>query len=147
MNYQIIEKLPAVEDYIQLRQLAGWRVHAQETIVKVLPNSLYCACAVSDGETIGMARVIGDDGIAFYIQDVLVKPHYQRQGIGKALMAKIMDYISQHAGENAVIGLMAAKGKEPFYIPFGFTIRPDDELGSGMTMFWKTEKKLIPLHH
>jgi GNAT superfamily N-acetyltransferase len=141
MNYQIIEKFPTVDEYIRLRQLAGWRVHARETLVKALPNSLYCVCAISEGETVGMARIIGDNGIAFYIQDVLVKPAHQRQGIGKALMAHIIDYISQHAGENAVIGLMAAKDKEPFYLPYGFTVRPNDEFGAGMTMFWKNEKK------
>jgi len=140
MNYQIVEKFPTVEDYLLLRELAGWRIQDRAAIIKSLPNSLHCVCAVCDGETVGMARIIGDNGIAFYIQDVLVKPAYQRQGIGKALMVKIMDYISQHAGENAVIGLMASKGKEPFYLPYGFKTRPDDELGAGMTMFWKTDK-------
>jgi hypothetical protein len=55
-------------------------------------------------------------------------------------MNKIMEYIRLHASENTVIGLMAAKGKEPFYERYGFTVRPNDKLGSGMTMFWKTEK-------
>ena len=86
-----------------------------------------------------MARIIGDDGLAFYIQDVIIKPEYQRQGIGTALMNKIMEYIRTHARDNTVIGLMAAKGKEPFYERYGFTIRPNENLGSGMTMFWKTE--------
>ena len=52
----------------------------------------------------------------------------------------VMEYIRTHANNNSVIGLMAAKGKEPFYTRYGFTIRPDDRLGSGMTMWWKTEK-------
>jgi GNAT superfamily N-acetyltransferase len=71
---------------------------------------------------------------------VIIKPKYQRQGIGTELMNKIMEYIHLHASDNAVIGLMAAKGKEPFYKRYGFTIRPDDNLGSGMTIFWKVEK-------
>jgi len=29
---------------------------------------------------------------------------------------------------------MAAKDKEPFYTQYGFTARPDDKTGSGMTM-------------
>jgi len=41
-------------------------------IEKALPNSLYFVCAVSDGEIIGMARIIGDGGIAYYIQDVII---------------------------------------------------------------------------
>jgi ribosomal protein S18 acetylase RimI-like enzyme len=142
MNYQIIEKLPSPEEYIQLRQLVGWGIHERNVIVKALPNSLYCVCACSKTEIIGMARIIGDGGIAYYIQDVIVKPQYQRQGIGTALMDKIMEYIRTHANNNSVIGLMAAKWKEPFYERYGITIRSSENLGSGMTMFWKTEKSV-----
>jgi ribosomal protein S18 acetylase RimI-like enzyme len=140
MNYQIIEKLPTPEEYNQLRQLVGWGIYERAVIEQALPNSLYCVCAVFNGEIIGMARIIGDGGLAYYIQDVIIKPEYQRQRIGTALMNKIMEYIRLHASENTVIGLMAAKGKEPFYERYGFTVRPNDKLGSGMTMFWKTEK-------
>ena len=140
MNYQIIEKLPSPEEFIQLRQLVRWGIPGRDVIVKALPNSLYCICAVADAEIIGMARIIGDGGLAYYIQDVIIKPEYQRQGIGTALMNKIMEYIRVHAKNNTVIGLMAAKGKEPFYERYGFTVRPNDNLGSGMTIFWRVEK-------
>ena len=139
MNCQIVEKLPTPEEYNQLRQSVGWGIYERDVILQALPSSLYCVCIVKDGEIIGMARIIGDGGIAFYIQDVIVKPDYQRQGIGTQLMDKIMEYIHIHANNNSVIGLMAAKGKEPFYTRYGFTVRPDDRLGSGMTMWWKTE--------
>ena len=142
LNYQIVEHLPASEEYNQLRQLVGWGIYERSVIEKALPNSLYFVCAVSDGEIIGMARVVGDGGIAYYIQDVIVKPDYQRQGIGTQLMDKIMEYIRVHANNNSIIGLMAAKGKEPFYTCYGFTVRPDDKTGSGMTMWWKTEKSV-----
>ena len=140
VNYQIIEKLPTLEEYNQLRQSVGWGIYERSVVLQALPDSLYFVCAVSDGEIIGMARVVGDGGIAYYIQDVIVKPDYQRQGIGTQLMDKIMEYIRVHANNNSIIGLMAAKGKEPFYKRYGFTIRPDDNLGSGMTIFWKVEK-------
>jgi ribosomal protein S18 acetylase RimI-like enzyme len=139
LNYQIIEKLPTPEEYNQLRQLVGWGIYERDVILQALPHSLYCVCAVKDSEIIGMARIIGDGGIAYYIQDVIVKPDCQRQGIGTKLMDKIMDYIRLHANNNSVIGLMAAKSKEPFYTRYGFSIRPDDRLGSGMTMWWKKD--------
>jgi ribosomal protein S18 acetylase RimI-like enzyme len=86
-----------------------------------------------------MARVIGDGGLAFYIQDVVVLPEYQQQGIGTLLMDKVMEYIRAHAQHNSVIGLMAAVGKEAFYEKYGFTIRPNTKLGAGMTLFWRKE--------
>jgi ribosomal protein S18 acetylase RimI-like enzyme len=82
MNYQIVEKLPTPEEYSQLRQSVGWGIYERDVVEKYLPNSLYCVCAVSDGKIVGMARIIGDGGIAYYIQDVIVKPEYQRQGVG-----------------------------------------------------------------
>jgi hypothetical protein len=65
MNCQIVEKLPAPEEYNQLRQSVGWGIYECDVILQALPNSLYCVCAVSDGEIIGMARTIGDGGIAY----------------------------------------------------------------------------------
>ena len=59
---------------------------------------------------------------AYYIQDVIVKPDYQRQGVGTQLMNKVMEYIHTHANNNSVIGLMAAKDKEPFYTRYGFAV-------------------------
>jgi GNAT superfamily N-acetyltransferase len=140
MEYEIVEKPPSPEEYIQLRQLVGWGIHKRETIINALPNSLYCVCAYLNAEIIGMARIIGDGGLAYYIQDVIIKPDYQRKGIGTELMNKIMGYIRIHASDNTVIGLMSAEGKETFYERYGFTKRPAGRFGSGMTMFWKSEK-------
>jgi ribosomal protein S18 acetylase RimI-like enzyme len=40
-----------------------------------------------------MARIIGDEGLYYYIQDVIVVPECQGRGIGKKLMARVMEYI------------------------------------------------------
>ena len=83
-----------------------------------------------------MGRILGDNGLAFYIQDVIVLPEYQGIGIGRQLMDRLMAYIRLHAKQNAFIGLMAAVGKESFYERYGFSIRPNQDLGAGMTMYW-----------
>jgi ribosomal protein S18 acetylase RimI-like enzyme len=100
MNHQIIEKLPSPEEYIQLRQLVGWGTHEHDIVAKYLPNSLYYVCAYTDEEINGMARIIGDGGLAYYIQDVIIKPEYQRKGIGTQLMNKVMEYIHMHANND-----------------------------------------------
>jgi GNAT superfamily N-acetyltransferase len=137
VEIQITERLPSSEEYNQLRKMVGWGVYEREVIEKSLPNSLYCLCALAENETVGMARVIGDDGLVYYIQDVIVRPEYQRQGIGTKMMERVMTYIRGQAKHNTIIGLMAAKGKEPFYERYGFTARPNESFGSGMTIFWK----------
>jgi len=140
MEYQILEKIPSAEEYNGLRQSVGWRTFESHIINKALLNSLYSICAFVDNEIIGMARIVGDNGLKYYIDDLIVKPEYQRQGIGKKLMNKIMEYLQTHASQNSVIGLMSSKDKEPFYLKYGFVARPNENLGSGMTIFWKTDR-------
>jgi GNAT superfamily N-acetyltransferase len=137
MKYEIIEKLPSAEEYNHLRQLVGWSVYDPEVIVSALPQTLYCVCALMNEDIIGMARVIGDGGLVYYIQDVIVHPDYQRQGIGAKMMDRVMVYIGGHASQNSIVGLMSAYGKESFYEKYGFTRRPTERLGCGMTLFWE----------
>lgn len=136
----IVEQLPSPAQYNALRQAVGWKEYDEAVIADALPNTLYCVCAFVDEHIVGMARVIGDGGLVYYVQDVIVLPEYQQQGIGRQMMAQVMSYIRTHARHNSIIGLMAAHGKESFYESYGFTRRPTERLGAGMTMFWKDEK-------
>ena len=133
----VVEQLPSAAQYNRLRAAVGWGVYEEGVIEQSLPNTLYSLCAFVDGDLVGMARIIGDGGMVYYIQDVIVLPAYQRQGIGAQMMDRVMDYICAHASHNTIIGLMAAWGKEPFYEKYGFTRRPTERLGAGMTIFWK----------
>lgn len=139
VDCRIIEKLPSAAEYNHLRALVGWGVYQEDVIDRFLPNSLYCVCAFMGAEIVGMARIIGDGGMVYYIQDVIVKPEYQRQSIGSQLMDKIMTYIRTHAHHNTIVGLLSAKGKESFYEKYGFISRPNDKLGCGMNIFWRQE--------
>jgi len=136
-EYLLVEALPSAAEYNRLRQTVGWGGYALEEIEDSLPRSLYGVCVYLNGALVGMARVVGDGGLVFYIQDVIVVPDHQRRGIGRTMMDRVMAYIRKHARQNSVIGLMAAKGKEPFYEAYGFTPRPNDRLGCGMTLFWR----------
>jgi predicted N-acetyltransferase YhbS len=124
-------------DYMRMREAVGWRNPSGGAVEKGLEGTLYGVVARVNGKDVGMARVIGDGAITFYIQDVVVYPEFQGQGIGNGLMEYVMRFIGMHAAENAVVGLMSAAGKEEFYTRFGFTQRPTEKLGCGMTIFWK----------
>jgi GNAT superfamily N-acetyltransferase len=134
----LIERLPTPQEYNDLRQSVGWRTHRQDAIEKGMPNTLYCVCAYADEELVGMARIIGDAGLAYYIQDVIVIPTYQRQGIGTQIMDQIMRYLHQALNQKATIGLMAAPGKEAFYEKYGFARLPNEVRGAGMTILWES---------
>jgi GNAT superfamily N-acetyltransferase len=136
---ELIEKFPEPKEYNYLRTAVGWGAYDEAVIDRFLPNSSYCVCAYDDGKIIGMARVVGDGGLVFYVQDVIVLPEFQRRGIGAQMMEKVLVYIEVHAHHNTIIGLMSAVGKEAFYERYGFAKRPTEKYGPGMTRFWMEE--------
>ena len=80
--------------------------------------------SVFDGDQIvGMARVIGDMGLDYCIKDVIVKPEYQKRGIGHLLINEILQFINDHGveGTDIFVELCAMPDKIPFYGKFGFS--------------------------
>ena len=80
--------------------------------------------SVFDGDMIvGMARVIGDMGLDYYIKDVAVRPAYQGRGIGRMMIREIFDFINAHGvpGTDIFVELCAMPDKIPFYEKFGFS--------------------------
>ena len=136
MNISYVNTI-TVPDYSNLRASAGWGAIAEKQAQAGIDN---CTCLVAariDGKTVGMARLISDGGYIAFIADVIVLPEFQKQGIGKAMMNRIMEHINSNMqiGDSIYIGLMASKGKEDFYKQFGFEVRPNDTRGAGMTLW------------
>ena len=54
-------------------------------------QSLFVMAAYDDEELVGLIRAVGDGLTIIFIQDLLVYPHYQRQGIGRSLLQKTLE--------------------------------------------------------
>lgn len=129
-DYEIIEQIPSPEVYLALNRAVGWgKVPHEPSIARALQNCLVCFCALRHDKVVGFVRIVGDQSICFYIQDLIVLPEYQHQGIGTRLMEAVMYYIKDHAAAAAFVGLMAAVNAEPFYNRWGFAKRPDERPG------------------
>ncbi len=122
------EELPSVKEYLDLRKSIGWHEISYDRANRALEQSLYTVSVREVNQFIGFGRVVGDGNLYFYIQDVLVQPEYQRQGVGTGIMLKIMDYLDREAPlhSGSFVGLMIAPGLENFYGRFGFKRYPDD---------------------
>ena len=120
---------PTIDEYQTLRNLVGWWRTNGKATEKALNNSLFSIVSLDQDRVIGFGRVIGDGGLYFYIQDVIVHPNHQNKGIGKILMQELMNYISANAKPGAFIGLMAAQGLEKYHASFGFKTRDADAPG------------------
>jgi GNAT superfamily N-acetyltransferase len=131
--------VPAAADYNRLRRDAGWPEMDAETADRCLPASDFILCAFEGEELVGTGRVVGDGGLCFYIQDVIVLESHQGKGIGAGLMDRIMAFVAERAVTDTYVGLMSAVEKEGFYERYGFTVRPTEALGAGMTRMWDAE--------
>jgi len=132
----LIERKPTAREFLELRESVGWPLLDVTSLKAGLKASCYGVCAHMDDHVIGTGRVVGDGRTCFYLQDIIVRPEYQRTGIGTAMMKNIMTYIEANACHGAVVGLMSAEGKEAFYERFGFWTRPVKHFGCGMVQFW-----------
>ena len=105
-----------------MRNEVGFSKPPIEQTQKALANGLFSVVAQCNGKNAGMGRLVGDGIMYWYIQDVAVLPEYQGQGIGKAIVKRLMQYIEEHSipGTYTTIGLMAAKNKDGFYEKLGF---------------------------
>ncbi|NQY34930.1 MAG: GNAT family N-acetyltransferase [Alteromonadaceae bacterium] len=131
-KYTIKLESPWVEEFVNLRKRVGWRETDFEMAKTSLTNTLFHVVVRDHLKLIGMGRVIGDGSMYFYVQDIVVEPDYQKQGIGHILMQQIEIFLSKHTKSGATITLMAAKGKEGFYRRYGYVERPNDSTGNGM---------------
>lgn len=127
-DFVVVERLPEVTEYNKLREIVGWHKISPERALLGLEESLYSVCIETCGDVVGFGRIIGDGNIYFYIHDVIVLPEYQKSGLGKRIMEKLMRYIELKAPKKtgAFVGLMIAPGLENFYGHYGFKHLPQD---------------------
>lgn len=134
-----IEKKLSVEEYLSLREAVGWKSLTDRQASLAINNSLYMVGVYDDDKLIGMGRIVGDGGVICYIQDLIILPEYRKRGIGSVLIKYLKDYVSSLTmeGEEMMLDLMCAKGRENFYIENGFIERPNEKLGPGMISYIK----------
>lgn len=126
---------PHPREFVRLRAACGWGEVSLEAARSALSRSVIDLSCFDGDYLVGMGRVVGDGVLYFYLQDIIVKPNYRCQHIGREIVARLTAEALARAEMGATIGLMSAKGKEEFYGQFGFQKRPDAHLGAGMTRF------------
>ncbi len=130
------------EEYNELRRTVNWYEVSRRQFDVSIPNSRFITVGRDDGKLVSMARAVGDGGYHLLVVDVIVHPDYQRQGIGKQMISQLIDFVHNdyiESGETTMVSLLSAKDKEPFYEKFGFFRRPNEERGSGMSLFYRLD--------
>ncbi len=101
----------------------GWlKQPSQKTHLQILQNSAFVILAIDDqtNEVIGFVNAISDKILSAYIPLLEVLPEYQKQGIGKELMTRMLDKLNKHY----MIDLCCDEPLKPFYQKFGLSPMP-----------------------
>ena len=89
------ERSVSIDDVLHLYQAVGWTnyTHQPQMLEQALSHSLAIYLALDGDTVVGLVRLVGDGFSSVFVQDLIVLPSYQRQGIGRDLMKEALgDY-------------------------------------------------------
>lgn len=84
-------------DALALYQAVGWNMYTRDPkkLERAIAQSLSVLGAYDGDQLVGLIRAVGDGETILFIQDLLVLPSYQRQGIGRQLVDALVDQFPQ----------------------------------------------------
>lgn len=126
-HFTISKRTPTVPEYQRLRKVVGCDLIEDSAVEKALGRSLFSVCALKDESVIGCGRVVGDDGLYFFIQDLMVDPEIEDQGIEACMMDEIMDYLKGAAPKGAFFCIKGCKFQNVQCKQFGFKLTDNGE--------------------
>ena len=92
IHYKINPKLDFAA-VLDLYDSVSWSNYTNrpQQLEQAFHQSLFVMAAYDDEELVGLIRAVGDGLTIIFIQDLLVYPHYQRQGIGRCLLQQTLE--------------------------------------------------------
>ena len=128
------EKEIGKDKLVELFNSVGWKTaEYPNRLYTAIKNSEYVMSVWNKDDLVGLISSIDDGAIYVFITYLLVKPEYQKQGLGKIMMN---DFCKRYEGFGRRI-LSTELDKEKYYNKFGFII-------DGIVMFnkdWKEDFK------
>jgi len=84
------------EEIRRLYTAVGWTAYTENMSVlqEGYKNSMLTLAAYEGEELLGIIRAVGDGATIVFVQDILVFPDKQRQGIGTALLKAVVERYS-----------------------------------------------------
>ena len=131
-DYLLVERRPTVPEYRDLRRLSGLSEKTVDAAELGLPGTLFSVVIEAEGTAIGMGRVIGDGGTAYQIVDIAVLPAHQGQGLGKRIVAALVDWLHANAPKSAYVSLIADGPAKDLYAQYGFEPVMPASIGMGL---------------
>ncbi|MCI1986978.1 MAG: GNAT family N-acetyltransferase [Lactobacillus sp.] len=98
MQYRFESGL-SIHEIKKLYGAANWNHYLQslDETARGIANSTLLTARTDEGALVGLIRGVSDMHTILFIQDLIVLPDYQHQGIGHELLAQFDDYFKQVA--------------------------------------------------
>lgn len=133
-DYRLAHETPLADDYRRLRRIAGLSEKSAEGAAAGLPNTIV-GVVMRDGDAaIGMGRVIGDGGLFFQVVDIAVDPAHQGRGLGKRIIAALLERLRAVAPTGAYVSLIADGEARRLYAQCGFAPTAPASIGMALTL-------------
>jgi GNAT superfamily N-acetyltransferase len=132
-SYELSDEIPAAEDYLRLRIVAGLSPKSAAGAAIGLPRSIFGVVVRREGQVVGMGRVIGDGGLMLQVTDIAVEPAHQGRGLGKAIVARIVKFLDT-VPDGAYVSLIADGEAHRLYGQFGFAPTAPKSIGMEMSI-------------
>ena len=118
LNYK--KEIPAITDLLALYSSVGWTNYTNNPTMleKAVKASLWQLAVFDEKELVAYIRLVGDGHSVLLVQDLLVRPDYQRQGIGKKLLEKALETFP-HVYQRLLVTERSEKNLD-FYQSLGF---------------------------
>jgi GNAT superfamily N-acetyltransferase len=120
-----------------LSERAYWALGRSRSVFERSLRHSLCFGAYADGRQVGFARVVSDEATFAWICDVFVDESVRGRGVGKRLMAAIVEDPRLHGLKRMLLatqdahGLYAAFGFEPLDRPDLWMVRASPEASTG----------------
>lgn len=92
INYKEFDS-KLIEEVKDIYRKESWNAYLKddEKLIRAFDNSLYILGAFNEDKLIGFIRCVGDGEHILMVQDLIVEPKYQQNGIGTYLFKAIME--------------------------------------------------------
>ena len=129
MSLRILDRVPTAAEHAALAASVGWQSHFDDEVRSASLNaSLAGVVCVDDRDlVVGMARAVGDGLQYAYVQDVIVDPAHEGEGIATRLVARLMELLQPEGDVELFVGLFASDAAVGVYESLGFT--SEDAIG------------------
>lgn len=121
MHDLVTGEVPTQAELVDLYSAVGWSAYARDGVVleRGVAASSFVAAVRDGGALVGLLRAVSDGATIAYLQDVLVRPSHQRQGVGRELVEAFIDQYG-HVRQRVLL-TDDEPGQRAFYEAMGFS--------------------------